>query len=151
MGGGRGDPDPNKMGRLADAALSADPVSVEYAVSMLDDEDIRIRGEAFCTLVMNRGRIAHLLVKHLGDPSGNVRAFCALVLANRGDSDSAPHIVPLLDDARAPVRNCALGALGYLGYGAAADRVALLLDDEDGEVQRSAVKAVSDLEAVRPD
>ena len=149
MDGGRGDPD--KMRRLSAAALSADPAPVENAVSMLDDEDIRIRGEAFCALVMNRSQIAHILVKHLGDPSGNVRAFCALVLADRGDSDSAPHIVPLLDDARAQVRNCALGALGYLGYGAAADRVALLLDDEDGEVRRSAAKAASDLAAIRPD
>ena len=151
MGCGRGDPDPDKMSRLSAAALSADPESVGYAVSMLDDEDIRIRGEAFCALVMNRGQIAHALVKRLSDTSGNVRAFCALVLANRGDSDSAPHIVPLLDDSSAPVRNCALGALGYLGYWAAADRVALLLDDEDGEVRRSAAKAASDLEAVRPD
>lgn len=147
MGGDRGDPDPDKMRRLSDAALSADPASVECAVSMLEDEDIRIRGEAFCALVLNRGKIAHVLVKHLGDPSGNIRAFCALVLANRGDLDSAPHIVSLLDDARAPVRSCALGALGYMGYGAAAERVALLLDDENEEVRRSAAQAVSDLEA----
>lgn len=147
MDGGRGDPDPDKMRRLSDAALSADPASVECAVSMLEDEDIRIRGEAFCALVLNRGEIANMLVKHLGDPSGNIRAFCALVLANRGDSDSAPHIVSLLDDARASVRSCALGALGYMGYGAAAERVALLLDDENEEVRRSAAQAVSDLEA----
>ena len=149
MGSGRGDPDSDKMRRLSDAALSADPASVECAVSMLDDEDIRIRGEAFCALVLNRGRIAHVLVRHLGDPSDNVRAFCALALANRGDLDSAPHIVPLLDDARASVRSCALGALGYLGYGAAAERAALLLDDENEEVRRSAAKAVSDLEVAR--
>lgn len=145
MGNGRGDPDPDKMKRLSDATLSADPASVECAVSMLEDEDIRIRGEAFCALVLNRGGIARMLEKHLSDPSHNIRAFCALVLANRGDSESAPHIVPLLDDARASVRSCALGALGYLGYGAAADRAALLLDDENEEVRRSAAQAVSDL------
>ena len=147
MGDGRGDPDPDKMRRLSDAALSVDPELVEYAVSMLEDEDIRIRGEAFCALVLNRGQIAPMLEGYLTNPSHNIRAFCALVLANRGDSASAPRIVPLLDDARASVRNCALGALGYLGYGAAADRVALLLDDENEEVRRSAAQAVSDLNA----
>lgn len=142
-----GDPDPGKMRRLADAAQSPDTESVQYAVSMLDDEDIRIRGEAFCSLVLNRGNIAPVLERHLASQSHNVRAFCALVLANRGDSASAPHILPLLDDGRAAVRSCALGALGYLGYVAAAGRVAELLDDENEEVRRSAAKAVSDLKA----
>ena len=142
-----GDPDPDKMRRLADAARSPNTESVQYAVSMLDDEDIRIRGEAFCSLVLNRGDIAPVLERHLASQSHNVRAFCALVLANRGDSASAPHILPLLDDGRAAVRSCALGALGYLGYAAAAGRVAELLDDENEEVRRSAAKAVSDLKA----
>ena len=142
-----GDPDPGKMRRLADAARSSNIESVQYAVSMLDDEDIRIRGEAFCSLVLNRGDIAPVLERHLASQSHNVRAFCALVLANRGDSASAPRILPLLDDGRAAVRSCALGALGYLGYAAAAGRVAELLDDENEEVRRSAAKAVSDLKA----
>ena len=142
-----GDPDPGKMRRLADAAQSPDTASVQYAVSMLDDGDIRIRGEAFCSLVLNRGDIAPLLERHLASQSHNVRAFCALVLANRGDSASAPRILPLLGDGRAAVRSCALGALGYLGYAAAADRVAELLNDENEEVRRSAAKAVSDLRA----
>ena len=142
-----GDPDPGKMRRLADAVRSPDTASVQYAVSMLDDEDIRIRGEAFCSLVLNRGDIAPVLERHLASQSHNVRAFCALVLANRGESASAPRILPLLDDGRAAVRSCALGALGYLGYAAAADRVAKLLDDENEEVRRSAAKAVSDLKA----
>ena len=143
MGGEHRDPDQDKMGRLSDTILSTDPASVEYAIFMLDDEDIRIRGEAFCALVLNRGEIAYMLERHLGSPSHNIRAFCALALANRGDTASAPYIVPLLEDTRAAVRSCALGALGYLGHKAAADQVASLLNDENEEVRRSAAHAVS--------
>lgn len=139
------DPDPVKMRRLAYAAHSPDLTSVEYAISMLDDVDIRIRGEAFCSLLLSKNNIAGMLERRLTDPSHNIRAFCALVLANRGDSASAPNVVPLLDDRHAVVRSCALGALGYLRYAAAVERAAKLLDDESLEVRRSAEHAVSEM------
>lgn len=139
--------DPGKMGRLAEVVASPDDASVEYAVSMLDDADIRIRGEAFCTLILIERDVAAVLERHLSSPSRYVRAFCALILANRGDSASAPRIVPLLDDDRALVRSCALGALGYLRYAPAADLAKNLLDDENEEVRISARQVVSDMGA----
>lgn len=30
---------------------------IAYAISMLDDADIRVRGEAFCSLILNRNNI----------------------------------------------------------------------------------------------
>lgn len=146
----QGEPDVEKVGRLHDAAKSSDQASIGYAISMLDDDDIRVRGEAFCTLILNRNDITSQLKSALSHQSSNIRAFCALVLANRGDSDAAPRIVPLVGDPHPAVRSCALGSLGRLRHSDAAGRIRESLSDDNYEVRRSALKAMLDLDLEIP-
>lgn len=140
------EPDPSKVERLRSAAYASDRAQIAYAISMLDDADIRVRGEAFCSLILNRNKIADHLKAALSHPSSNIRSFCALVLANRGDSEAAPRIAPLVEDSNPAVRSCALGSLGRLRYSDAARSIRVCLSDDNPEVQRSALKAALDLD-----
>ena len=140
------EPDPAKVERLRNAAYALDQDQIAYAISMLDDADIRVRGEAFCSLILNRNNIADHLKVALSHPSSNIRSFCALILANRGDSEAAPRIVPLVEDSNPAVRSCALGSLGRLRYFDAARSIQVCLSDDNPEVQRSALKAALDLD-----
>lgn len=145
------EPDPVKVGRLRDVTDTSDRTRIADAISMLDDADIRVRGEAFCSLILNRNNIADHLKAALSNPSSNVRSFCALILANRGDYEAAPHIVPLVRDSNPAVRSCALGSLGRLKYSDAAGPIRTCLSDDNLEVQRSALKATLDLDLEIPD
>ena len=135
------DPDPDKIRHLRNVAVTSDDSAVEYAVSMLDDPDIRIRGEAFCSLILNPGNIAQVLSENLTNDSPNVRAFCALVLANRDEQEWAYRIVPLINDPAPAVRSCALGAVRHLRHIPAADHVIDALSDTHYEVRLSALAA----------
>lgn len=139
------EPDQDKMMRLSDAVLSCNDTSVEYAISMLNDDDIRIRGEAFYTMMLIDRDVAPILEQHLSNPARYIRAFCSLILANRGDVGSAPHIVPLLNDDSSLVRSCSLGALGHMRYAPATHMAEELLDDKNKEVRISARQAITDM------
>lgn len=136
------EPDPLKIEQLKKATTSENPKIVEFAISMLQDTDIRIRGEAFCALILNPYDIAPRLSKSLSSDLPDVRAFCALILANRGDIAWAPHILRLAEDPVDEVRSCTFGALGHMMYADAADALLAALSDDNYEVRRSALHAI---------
>lgn len=131
----------------------ADGRFVALAASALDDDDIEVRGEAFGRLVISRADIAEHVERLLGSPSRNVRAFCALVLANRGDVQCAGAVARLAGDPSATVRSCAMGSLGHMAVraspaplpdaDAAARAVRSCLGDGSVEVRRSALHAAA--------
>jgi len=90
------------------------PEILEKIISKLDDDDIKVRGEAFSSLVLNENKISNFLIKSLNSASKNIRGFASLVLANRNETAAIPEIIKLAKDERSMVRTCAIGALGYL-------------------------------------
>ena len=58
---------------------------IDKIISLLDDDDISIRGEVFTTLFLNENDISERLIYALNNTSKNIRAFCTLILANRSD------------------------------------------------------------------
>ena len=83
-------------------------------ISKLDDSEIQIRGEAFSSLFLNKNDISQFLIDALSLENKNIKAFSALVLANRGDTNAIPTLELLAKDPSSMVRDCALGALEYL-------------------------------------
>ncbi len=119
---------------------------IKKIISCLDDPDIKVRGEAFSSLVLNKNKISNLLIDSLKDSNKNIRAFGALVLANRNDTSSIPAIIDLVKDERSIVRSCALGALGHLRAREAKDTVHEYILDTNIEVRKSALQAMINLE-----
>ncbi|WP_428326324.1 HEAT repeat domain-containing protein [Nitrosopumilus sp.] len=121
------------------------PEILEKIILKLDDDDIKVRGEAFSSLVLNKNKISNFLVQNLNSTSKNVRGFAALVLANRNETSSIPKIAKLANDERSMVRSCAIGALGYLK---AKEKKEIFLDstaDSNIEVRKSALHAIINL------
>ena len=124
---------------------------VDAVASALGDEDIEVRGEAFCLLVASAADIGGRIAPLLASPSGTARAHGALVLANRGDVRWAGEVARLARDGSAAVRSSAAAALGHMALrssprplpdaDAAAEAVRLCLGDESIEVRRSALQA----------
>ena len=52
-------------------------------INCLDDPDIKVRGEAFCSLILNKNKISNLLIEGLKDSSKNIRGFGALVFSKQ--------------------------------------------------------------------
>ncbi len=122
--------------------------AVWEVISALDDPDVAVRGEAFAALVSEEADISERLARALGSPSRNVRGFCALVLANRGDGGRAGELAALASgDPSSMVRSCALGALGYLRASGPAASAAVRggFADPNVETRRSALKAALDM------
>ena len=119
--------------------------TIKKIISCLDDPDIKVRGEAFSSLVLNKNEISNLLIDSLKDPCKNIRGYGALVLANRNDIDSIPAILDLVNDERSMVRSCALGALGHLRAREAKDVVHNCIFDSNLEVRKSALQAMVNL------
>ena len=109
---------------------------------MLDDSDIRVRGEAFSTLMLSRNNISDALAKSLDSPSEYVRGFAALILANREECGVISEIIRLAQDSSSMVRSCAAGALGFLNAHDAKDVIHELIQDSSREVRRSALQAI---------
>ena len=122
-----------------------DPKIINKIISMLDDPEIEVRGEAFSVLVLNENNISEFLINNLTSDSKNVRAFSSLVLANRKNSDAISAIMNLTNDSSSMVRSCALGALGYLKAVQASKVIHNCLLDNNLEVKKSALKAVIDI------
>ncbi len=133
-----------KISVLEGLAATDRPDIIEKMIARLDDDDIRVRGEAFSSLILNENRIYEHLVKGLGSASKNIRGFASLVLANRNETDSIPELVKLARDERSMVRSCAVGALGHMRAGGPdVGRVlAESLLDDSSEVRKSAAHAV---------
>lgn len=104
-----------KIRMLESLADTADHAVLREIISRLDDPDIRVRGGAFSSLVLNKNDILDVLLGGLESRSRTVRAHAALVLANRAESTAFLEIDDLTHDESPMVRACALGALGYLG------------------------------------
>ena len=119
---------------------------IKKMINCLDDSDIKVRGEAFSSLILNKNKISSLLIESLKDSSKNVRGFVSLVLANRNDTSAIPAIINLVNDERSMVRSCALGALGYLKAKEAKDTVHNYILDSNIEVRKSALQAMINLE-----
>ncbi len=115
-------------------------------IDCLDDPDIKVRGEAFSSLVLNKNKISNLLIQSLKDSSKNIRGFVSLVLANRNDTSAIPAIIELVNDERSLVRSCALGSLGHLRAKEAKDTVHNYILDSNIEVKKSALQAMINLE-----
>ena len=129
--------------RILQAARSIDDQDMlEEVVSRLDDEDIRVRGEAFGLLVLTDGDVSGFLLSSIKSPSKNIRGFVALVLANRNDQSAIPEIARLAGDDSSMVRSCAIGALGHLKAMQEADIFVNALSDPSQEVRNSALSAV---------
>ena len=141
---GSGSPE-QKIAALGGLCDADSPGVLGAIISGLDDESIRVRGEAFSILLLNGNDISAHLIAALQSPSRNVRGFAALALANRGDASAIPGIARLAGDASAMVRSCALGALGHLGAAGAGDVLLGALADPSLEVRKSALHALASL------
>lgn len=118
---------------------------IQKIILKLDDVDIKVRGEAFSTLVLNGNKISDLLINNLKSQNKNIRGYTALVLANRNDTNAIPEIIKCLDDQSSMVRACALGALGYLKASEAKKAIYDCLSDSNLEVRKSALQAIIEL------
>ena len=111
-------------------------------ISLLDDDDISIRGEAFTTLFLNENDISERLIYALNNPSKNIRAFCTLILANRSDKKGVNSIIKLTNDSSSMVRSCAFGALGHLRASNVREQIRRGIFDSNLEVKKSAAYAL---------
>ncbi len=118
---------------------------IQRIIQRLDDPDIKVRGEAFCSLILNKNKILDILIKNLKNKSRNIRGFASLVLANRNDRDGIPSIIGLTEDQSSMVRGCAIGALGHLKVLEAKKEFNEGLSDSNIEVRKSALKAIIDI------
>ena len=118
---------------------------LELVISIFDDPDIELRGEAFSALLLNNGNISEIILQGLKSQSKNIRGYCALVLANRNERKAISEIIQLTEDESAMVRSCAVGALGFLKAQEAKSAIQKCLDDSNIEVKKSAIKSAIDI------
>ena len=103
-----------KISILESLHQSSDQEIINKIITKLDDSEIEVRGEAFSSLLINKNDISKFLINALSLENKNVKAFSALVLANRGDTNAMPVLELLSKDPSSMVCSCALGALEYL-------------------------------------
>ena len=104
----------NKVSILESLSQSSDQEIINKIITKLDDSKIEVRGEAFSSLYINKNDISKFLINALSSENKNIKAFSALVLANRGDVNAIPSLELLAKDPSSIVGSCALGALEYL-------------------------------------
>ncbi len=122
------------------------PEVLEKIILNLNDDDIKVRGEAFSSLILNKNEISNYLIDSLKSPSKNIRGFAALVLANRNEKVTIPEIMKLANDESSMVRSCAIGALGHLRAQQAKEIFLNSLSDSNTEVRKSALQSIINLE-----
>ncbi|MBT8243280.1 MAG: HEAT repeat domain-containing protein [Nitrosopumilus sp.] len=127
------------------------PEILEKIIARLDDDDIKVRGEAFSSLILNKKQITDFLINSLNHTNKNIRGYVSLVLANRNDRVAIPEIKKLVKDERSVVRSCAIGALGHLKDLEAKEIFLDALSDSNMEVKKSALQAIIDLKIMIPD
>ena len=104
----------DKVSILESLSQSSDQKIINKIITKLDDSEIEIRGEAFSSLFLNKNDISKFLIDALSSENKNIKAFSALVLANRGDANAISALELLAKDPNSTVESCALGALEYL-------------------------------------
>ena len=134
-----------KIATLESLANSNQSETINKIISILDDPDIEVRGEAFASLVLNQNDISRSLIQNLNSESKNIRGYTALILANRKNPEGIPQIAKLTKDQSSMVRSCALGALGYLKAQKASKEIHSCFSDSNLEVKKSALKAAIDI------
>ena len=131
-----------KISILSSLSGTTDPAIIREVISALDDKEIRVRGEAFSSLFLNYNDVSEILISSLTNESKNIRGFCALILANRGDINSINSLINLTKDVSGIVRSCALGALGHLRAKQAKKEIHDSIFDDNIEVKKSAAFAL---------
>ena len=121
---------------------------VDQIILRLNDDSIQVRGEAFSALLLNQNQISKILIDNLKSSNKNIRGFTSLVLANRNEKSAIPEIIKLIEDKHEMVRSCAIGALGYLKADKITDIILKLLSDSNLEVQKSALQAAIQVNAI---
>ena len=71
-----------KISLLSNLTEATNSKIIMQVISALDDDEIRVRGEAFSSLFLNDNDISEILISSLTDNSKNIRGFSALILAN---------------------------------------------------------------------
>ena len=104
----------DKISIIESLSQSSDQEVISKIIAKLDASEIEIRGEAFSSLFLNKNDISKFLIEALSSENKNIKAFSALVLANRGDANAMPELELLSKDSSSMVESCALGALEYL-------------------------------------
>jgi HEAT repeat protein len=104
----------DKISILESLSQSSDQEIINKIITKLDDSETEVRGEAFSSLFLNKNDISKFLIDALSSENKNIKAFSALVLANRGDVNAIPALELLSKDPSSMVGSCALGALEYL-------------------------------------
>ena len=104
----------DKISIIESLSQSSDQEIINKIITKLDDSEIEVRGEAFSSLFLNKNNISEFLINALSLENKNVKAFSALVLANRGDANAIPALELLSKEPSSIVKECALGALEYL-------------------------------------
>jgi len=104
----------DKISILESLSQSSDQEIINEIITKLDDSEIEVRGEAFSSLYLNENDISKFLIDALSSENKNIKAFSALVLANRGDVNAMPALELLAKDPSSMAGSCALGALEYL-------------------------------------
>jgi len=99
-------------------------------------------------LLLNQNKISKILIHNLSSSNKNIRGFTSLVLANRNEKSAIPEIIKLIEDEHEMVRSCAIGALGYLKADKITDIILKLLSDSNLEVQKSALQAAIQVNAI---
>ena len=104
----------DKISIIESLSQSSDQEIINQIITKLDDLEIEVRGEAFSSLFINKNDISKFLIDALSSENKNIKAFSALVLANRGDANAIPALELLAKDSSSMVESCAFGALEYL-------------------------------------
>ena len=123
-----------------------DPEIIQEIIQLFDDDDIEIRGEVFSTLFLNENDILKDLIRGLNHESKNVRAYTALVLANRNEKNAIEEIRKLTNDSSGLVRTCAYGALGHLEAKESSKELHRGIFDSNLEAVKSATYALTRIE-----
>ena len=104
----------DKVSIIESLSQSSDQEIINKIITKLDDSEIEVRGEAFSSLFLNKNDNSKFLIDALSSENKNIKAFSALVLANRGDVNAVPALELLAKDPSSMVESYALGALQYL-------------------------------------
>ena len=120
---------------------TADSQIIKSMILQFDDEDIKVRGEVFSSLILNKNKISDILIESLSSTSKNIRGFVSLVLANREEHSAIPEIRRLVKDESSMVRTCAIGALTFMKDKSSKEVILNSLKDPNLEVQKSAIHA----------
>ena len=130
-----------KIRTIEELENTTDAQIIKNMIQQFDDEDIRVRGEVFSSLILNKNKIAHILIESLSSTSKNIRGFVSLVLANREEYSAIPEIRKLVKDERSMVRACAIGALTFMRDVSSKEIILKSVNDPNLEVQKSAIHA----------